>query len=72
MDDILQLCEGNPGALNVMWHLIYNNMLNIHLFNIMKNNNITGSKIWEKYKECNQDICEYQKYLQSLISNNNT
>lgn len=66
MKDILLLCEGNPGAISVIKQMIKENILTSQLLDIMKNNNIVSSKIWIKYKECNQDIYEYKKYLLSL------
>ena len=47
---ILKIAEGNPGALTVitqlMWYRNWEEMLNW-----MFKTGLTGSKIWEKYKD---------------------
>lgn len=50
---ILDLCEGNPGAINVLMSLCNLNQ-DIKWF---EENGIRGSKIWVAYKDLsNQDI----------------
>ena len=68
--DVLSLCDGCSGAIGVMMNFLLFDMLNTQLFNklfnIMNNNNIKGSAIWEKYQELNEDIHEFRIYLMEL------
>lgn len=47
--NIVEMAEGNPGAISLLIHLLNNNKIDI-LSKIL-NTNITGYKIWVLYKD---------------------
>lgn len=57
MNKIITLCNGNPGALSVFRIIIdkYQDKLD-NIILKLENNNITGSRIWIIYKECDKNI----------------
>ena len=65
MERIINICNGNPGALSV-FKLIsdtYSEYLD-NILNKLENNNIKGSDIWIIYKsECNKNIDYFLNHI---------
>lgn len=63
---IIQLCKGNPGALNVLMGLAqYSDGL--ILLTVLRIKNITGSKIWELYKDrFHENLNDLAVYLRGM------
>jgi len=55
MDTIVEVCEGNPGALSVCMQLLEADM--VEVVEMMRRLDITGSDVWMLYKdECGEKI----------------
>ena len=61
--DILELVDGNPGAIEVMNKLIqyYPDKLSLLLF-MLQSKKIRGMDIWMIYKSCKKNIDEFIMY----------
>ena len=56
-DIVLAMCEGNPGAINVMMTLVNEGDAGLASILILDDMNIRGTQIWCVYKDyCKQDI----------------
>lgn len=56
-DAVVKLCEGNPGAINVLMSLRETQDDYIFLWIALDKNGINGSNIWILFKdECGEDI----------------
>ena len=58
-DLIIEMSEGNPGAISVMMQLAVFKEGWLPMLKILKANNYTGDKIWMLYKdECGEDLVD--------------
>ena len=62
MQDILDLVDGNPGAMEVMIKLVQNHPDKMELLTLLQEKNITGVHIWIIYKLCKKNIDEFVVY----------
>ncbi len=68
---IMELSEGNPGALNVLCALSQNypEALLWLLYNLCKKQGITGSKFWVIFKdECGEDLGKTFNHLHTYVT----
>ena len=63
-NSIIELSQGNPGAITVLCQLDY------EYYSILKNLNIVGYKIWSLYKDiCVENISRTLEILTELKNN---
>lgn len=62
--DIIDITNGNPGALQVMYELMkrHESQLPV-ILKLLNTNGIRGSNIWSIYKLCNKNIDNFVKYI---------
>ncbi len=63
---VIDLCEGNPGAINVMMGIVQKVGIfeGKQLLDILKELDIRGSKIWLLFKDfCKQDLIDTMSVL---------
>jgi len=63
---VMNLCEGNPGALNVLMGMMQNQSFMEIMW--LKENGYSGSKIWILFADDhNKDAEEFMKFIQSKM-----
>ena len=63
MSEIIDIADGNPGALEVMARLMNNYRVHIpSLLVLLKENHIKGTDIWTIYKLCKRNLESFLSY----------
>ena len=62
--DLVNIANGNPGALQVMYELMKHNETKLPMIlTLLNTNGIKGSDIWIIYKLCNKNIDNFVKHI---------
>jgi hypothetical protein len=63
LQDIIDIADGNPGALEVMGRLLNKHRIQLtSLLPILQEHNIKGSDIWVIYKLCKKNLDQFVVY----------
>lgn len=63
LQDIIDIADGNPGALEVMARIMKNFRNRLpSLLVVLKENHIRGTDIWVIYKLCKKDLDQFVVY----------